>query len=139
MSIKNEVTDIKVYLLKAFLQWAWDQNTRVYIVAQGSTIDLYTVKDLLKNGQIILNLSADAITKFAISDKCLEFHARFNTADRRVAIPLSTILGIYTPDLIGKEGYQELQWIPELRDTPVTEPVQKAAPSVGKPSLRLVK
>jgi stringent starvation protein B len=141
MSIKKEVTDIKVYLLKAFLEWAWDQNTRAYIVARGSAMDLYTVKDMLKGEQIILNLSAGAITKFAIDDNCLEFHARFNAVDRRVVLPLSTILGIYTPDLVGKEGYQELQWVPEPATgyIPVTEPVQKVAPAVVKPFLRVVK
>jgi stringent starvation protein B len=141
MSIKKEVMDIKVYLLKAFLEWAWDQNIRVYIVAQGSAVDLYAVRDMLKNGHITLNLSAGAITKFAIDDNCLDFHARFNTVDRHVVIPLNTILGIYTPDLVGKEGYQELQWVPEPATgyIPVTEPVQKVAPAVVKPFLRVVK
>ena len=135
--------NLKPYLLESFLTWCWENGHGPYIYITGSKEELYTVKDIVNNGTITLNLSGTAITRFSINDEYLEFHARFNLIDRHVIVPLKNIIGIYTSNLIGTKDYEELQW-PEIAVAnaeliPNTIIDVEPIPQVKKPFLSLVK
>ena len=52
----------------------------------------------MKNGEIVLNVSATATRKLTIDNEWIQFTARFNGASQEVAVPISAVSGIFAKE-----------------------------------------
>ncbi len=90
-------TSTKPYLIRAIYEWCTDNGYRPYIaVVVDETTEV--PMDFVRNGEIVLNVSADATSQLAIGNEMIEFEARFNRIARRVSIPITNVSAVYAAE-----------------------------------------
>jgi stringent starvation protein B len=128
----------KPYLIRAIHEWCSDSNLTPYLSVK---VDANTrvPPEYVKNGEIVLNVSYDAVHKLTIGNELVQFAARFNGVSRECSIPVCAIIGIFA-----RENGQGLFFPPETQaresepsDTP---PPDTPAPQPGgRPKLQIIK
>jgi stringent starvation protein B len=133
-------TSTKPYLIRAIYEWCSDSGLTPYlavVVDENCRVPMEFVKD----GEIVLNISARATPNLLIDNEWVGFSGRFGGVAREISVPISAVIGIYS-----KENGQGLffgrdEALPESREAGAeTEPQPEApTPKRGKPSLKVVK
>ena len=87
----------KPYLIRAIHQWCEDSGFRPYLAVM---VDERTVvpREFVRNGEIVLNVSAVATHRLQIGNDLIEFEARFSGAVRQVSIPIENVSAIYAQE-----------------------------------------
>lgn len=84
----------KPYLLRAIYEWCADNGYTPYIAV---AVDERTVvpREYVRNGEIVLNVSATATNRLLIGNDMIEFQARFGGVPRELSIPIEQVSAIY--------------------------------------------
>jgi len=87
----------KPYLLRAICEWCADNALTPYLAVK---VDAQTRVPLsfVKNGEIVLNVSATATRKLTIDNDWVRFTARFNGSSQEVAVPMIAVAGIFAKE-----------------------------------------
>jgi stringent starvation protein B len=115
----------KPYLIRAIYEWCNDSGFTPYIavaVAEGVRVPAEHVK----NGEIVLNVSALATNRLSLGNQAIEFQARFGGVAREVYVPIERVIAIYA-----RENGQGMAFEP-ARSVPVTAP-ETAVPQAPGP------
>ena len=128
------------YLIRALYEWIVDNNCTPHILVDAFQEGVIVPQDHVnQDGQVVLNISPNAIKDYSISDQGLSFSARFGGVPTDIYVTCSAILGIYA-----KENQQGM--IFDSRVEPEEPPPKgrkkgKVAPDtdVDRPNLRIVK
>lgn len=161
-------TSTKPYLIRALHEWCTDNGYAPHIAV---AVDERTLvpREFVRNGEIVLNLSALATHRLQIGNDLVSFQARFGGVAREISIPVENILSIYARET-GQGMAFEVARAPEPANMtepgvmPTTEPPARpqlapvptarpdvtpppledpedppSAPSGGKPRLKRVK
>jgi stringent starvation protein B len=130
----------KPYLVRAIHEWCSDSNLTPYLSVK---VDANTrvPQEYVRDGEIVLNVSYDAVHKLTIGNDGIQFAARFNGVSRECSVPMSAVAGIFA-----RENGQGMFFPPEPGaeansageaagppDTPGTP-----APG-GRPKLQIIK
>ena len=84
----------KPYLLRAIYDWCTDAGFTPYVaVAVDETVRVPV--EFVKNGEIVLNVSALATNRLKIGNDAVEFQARFGGVPRDVYVPINRVVAIY--------------------------------------------
>jgi stringent starvation protein B len=131
----------KPYLIRALYEWCTDSGLTPYLTVK---VDAQTrvPMEYVKNGEIVLNVSADATHRLTLGNDLIQFSARFNGASRECSIPVSAVAGIFA-----RENGQGLVFPVETpatsEDAPVTAegepPPEPPAAPTGRPRLQVIK
>jgi len=84
----------KPYLLRAIYEWCSDNGYTPYIavwVDEKTSVPHEYVKD----GEIVLNVSAVATTSLTMANDYIQFNARFGGIPRDIVVPIENVLAIY--------------------------------------------
>ncbi len=137
------MTSHRPYMIRALHEWILDNNFTPYILVNAFTKGVEVPQDYVKDGQIVLNISPQAIKTLNISNTAIEFEGRFGGIPTKVYAPMNAIMSIYA-----RENGQGMMF---ETDDPLPEPpapvsgvdVSESGPGKGKkgtkPSLRVVK
>ncbi|MFA5241959.1 MAG: ClpXP protease specificity-enhancing factor [Sulfuricella sp.] len=130
----------KPYLIRAIYEWCSDSGLTPYlavVVDENCRVPM----EFVKEGEIVLNISASATPNLLIDNEWVGFSGRFGGVAREISVPISAVIGIYS-----KENGQGLffgrdEAPPDSPQAePGTEPQPEApTPKRGKPSLKVVK
>jgi len=87
----------KPYLIRALYEWCTDNGYRPYIAV---AVDERTIvpREFVRNGEIVLNISATATNRLAIGNESIEFEARFSGVARQVSIPIENVSAIFAQE-----------------------------------------
>ncbi|MEN9774426.1 MAG: hypothetical protein RL322_1496 [Pseudomonadota bacterium] len=87
----------KPYLIRAIHAWCEDSGYRPYIAV---VVDAQTQvpREFVRNGEIVLNVSAQATNRLRIGNELIEFEARFSGTVRAVSIPIENVSAIYAQE-----------------------------------------
>ena len=87
----------KPYLIRAIHEWCEDSGYRPYIAV---VVDERTQVpgEFVRNGEIVLNVSAQATHRLRIGNDFIEFEARFSGTVRSVSIPIDNVSAIYAQE-----------------------------------------
>jgi len=129
----------KPYLIRAVHEWCSDSGFTPYISVR---VDAQTrvPAEHVKNGEIVLNIGADATHRLTIGNELIQFAARFNGVSRECSIPVEAVTGIFA-----RENGQGLAFPREpLQESAAASPAAEAAPPAsptngGKPKLQVIK
>ena len=84
----------KPYLLRAIYEWCTDAGFTPYVaVAVDESVRVPV--EFVKNGEIVLNVSALATNRLKIGNDAVEFQARFGGVPRDVYVPINRVVAIY--------------------------------------------
>jgi len=87
----------KPYLIRAIHQWCEDSGYRPYLAVM---VDERTQvpREFVRNGEIVLNVSAVATNRLQLGNDLIEFEARFSGSVRQVSIPIENVSAIYAQE-----------------------------------------
>lgn len=127
------------YLLRAYYDWLVDNDFTPYLVVDATYIGVNVPVEYVKDGQIVLNLSANATGNLMLANEFIQFNARFKGVQRELYIPMGAALAIYAREngdgvmFEPEEIYDELNAEPDM-DQPnnFTEAVDKPKAEVKK-------
>jgi stringent starvation protein B len=126
----------KPYLIRALYEWCADSGyTPQLLVA----VDARTrvPPGFVKDGRIVLNISAGASRNLMLDNDWIQFSARFGGVSHEIAIPVGRVAAIFA-----RENGQGLHFEPEssASQPEATPPSDQPSPRPkGKPSLKVVK
>ena len=135
------------YLLRAIYDWISDNNLTPYVLVDAGVEGVRVPPQVVKNGQVVLNLAMRAVANLDLGNDWISFQARFSGVSQAIHIPVSAVLALYA-----QENGQGMMFPAEDGDTPPPPtsppdddktPATSSTPAEGKPKrgahLRVVK
>src|SRR2546423_5455208 len=87
----------KPYLIRAICEWCADNGLTPYIAVKVNSQTRVPLP-FVKNGEIVLNISRGATRRLTIDNEWVQFTARFSGTSQEVAVPISTISGVFAKE-----------------------------------------
>lgn len=84
----------KPYLIRAIYDWCTDAGFTPY-VAVAVDESVRVPAEFVRNGEIVLNVSALATNRLKIDNDAIAFQARFGGVPRDVYVPIARVVAIY--------------------------------------------
>ena len=82
------------YLLRALYEWCADQGLTPHVlVLVDESVEV--PQEYVRDGQIVLNVSASAVEGLKLDNELLSFRARFGGTTRDVMVPIDHVVAIY--------------------------------------------
>jgi stringent starvation protein B len=87
----------KPYLVRALCEWCADNGLTPYLAVK---VDAQTrvPRAHVRNGEIVLNISAAATRKLAIDNEWVSFNARFGGVSHEISVPMGAVSGIFAKE-----------------------------------------
>ncbi len=84
----------KPYLIRAIRDWCADEGLTPYLAVQ---VDARTrvPREFVREGQIVLNIGAEATHQLVLGNEEISFQTRFNGASYPVLVPVDAVAAIY--------------------------------------------
>jgi stringent starvation protein B len=124
----------KPYLIRAIYDWCADSGFTPYLAVR---VDEYTQvpKAFVKDGEIVLNVSVDAVRHLQLGNEDITCGGRFGGVSHQIIVPVSAVIGIFA-----KETGQGLVFQGQSSQTTAqTSTPDPRPPAPSKPKLRIVK
>ena len=87
----------KPYLIRAICEWCADNGLTPYLAVKVNA-QTRVPAAFVKNGEIVLNVSHAATRKLTIDNEWIQFTARFNGQSQEVAVPVTSVAGIFAKE-----------------------------------------
>lgn len=121
----------KPYLFEAMYRWMVDSNCTPLVRARTDILGVVVPEGYAKDGEIILDISADSIEKLSITEHIITFNASFGGKICSIRLPMTCVLAIHAAEnQMGIEFHDEE--IGEDEGEPQTGEAD------GKPDLRIL-
>jgi len=131
-------------LIRSIYEWCIDSSFTPFVSVKAYP-ELDVPMEYIKNGEIVFNISANAVHGLIINNESLSFDARFNGISRKLDIPIDAVKGIFA-----KEVNQGIAFPPEDEEIKIEITDEQSCDSVqnsltaqpktsGKPKLRIIK
>lgn len=134
------MTSNKPYLIRALYEWLMDNDATPYLMVDTTQENVEIPAGIDKDGQVVLNIAARAVTGLEILNTHIAFSARFNGKSENLYIPVKAVMAIYSME----DG--EGMMFAEDTSTQTSEPEEPAKDSKAegskkpeKPGLKIVK
>jgi stringent starvation protein B len=136
------MTSTRPYLLRALYQWVLDNDCTPHVLIDASIDGVQVPPSVVKDGQVVLNISPTAVAHLDLGNDELSLNARFGGVSQRVRAPVGAILALYAREngqgmMFPPESAEVAQDGAEQADTDAS--VATFPPARGKPSLKIVK
>jgi stringent starvation protein B len=86
------------YLLRAIYDWITDNNLTPYILVDAMRDGVRVPPQVIKNGQVVLNLAMRAVANLDLGNDWLSFQARFSGVSHQIQIPIYAVLALYAQE-----------------------------------------
>jgi stringent starvation protein B len=119
----------KPYLIRAIYDWCTDAGFTPY-VAVAVDESVRVPLEFVRNGEIVLNVSALATNRLKIDNDAIAFQARFGGVPRDVYVPIARVVAIYARENGQGMAFEVPRSLPADAEGPVSpEPrPQQSAP-----------
>lgn len=130
----TSMTSNRPYLLRALYEWISDNGLTPYLLVDATAENVRVPPGAAKDGRIVLNIAARAVSQFEISNERVAFLARFGGVSHSVFVPMAAVLAIYA-----QENGQGMMFSADgaPTDPPPPSPPPDEAPK--RPHLRVIK
>lgn len=149
----SKISPKRPYLLRAYYDWLIDNNFTPYLVVDATYYGVDVPQEFVKDGQIVLNLSTNAVGNLSLGNDAIQFSARFRGVPKDIYVPMGAALAIYAREngdgvMFEPESiYDELEQAPKAdQPTSFHDVVDKpkkaeipAKPNKSASHLRIVK
>ncbi|MEO6421499.1 MAG: ClpXP protease specificity-enhancing factor [Candidatus Nitrotoga sp.] len=128
----------KPYLIRAIYDWCSDNALTPYLAVRVDELTRVLMA-YVKDGEIVINVSMDAVRNLQIGDEEITCGGRFGGVLHSLFVPIPAVIGIFAKETGQGLLFQGCDFIPTLpTDRSSTSPPDKPTlPS--KPKLRVVK
>ena len=133
----------KPYLIRALYEWCADSGytPQLLVAVDGRT---RVPPGFVKDGQIVLNISAGATRNLTLENDWIQFSARFGGVSHEISVPVDRVAAIFARENGQGLHFEPVDSEPVDSSKPSTEislgpPDDAPTPPRGKPSLKVVK
>jgi len=141
------MTSNRPYLLRAIYDWITDNNLTPYVLVDAGREGVRVPPQVVKNGQVVLNLAMRAVANLDLGNDWISFQARFSGVSHNIHIPVLAVLALYAQEngqgmmFPAEEGGDNPPPSDPDDTPPQPESDQQAGdkPKRGAPFLRVVK
>ena len=98
---KNEPTSMssnRPYLVRAFYDWIRDNDLTPYVLVDAGMNGVRVPPQVIKNGQVVLNLAMRAVANLDLGNEWISFSARFSGVSQTINIPVQAVLALYAQE-----------------------------------------
>jgi len=120
--------------MRALYEWIVDNQCTPYVLVDASDKNVLVPQQYVKDNQIVLNISPDAVVDLNITNQAVAFNGRFGGVAMDVYVPIEAVVGIYA-----RENGQGMVFDPEDSAEPPEEPPPRPRKRERRPSLKVVK
>jgi len=120
--------------MRALYEWIVDNNFTPYVLVDASVEGVMVPQQFVKDNQIVLNISPDAVVDLSITNHALAFNGRFGGVATDIFVPVAAVVGIYA-----RENGQGMVFDPEESASPPDDTPPGADKSEKRPTLKIVK
>jgi len=87
----------KPYVLRAMFEWCVDNGYTPHLAVK---VDSRTQvpSEYVKSGEIVLNISPNAVHKLQMGNELIEFTARFGGVPRQISLPVANVYRLYAKE-----------------------------------------
>ena len=124
------------YSLRAYYDWLVDNSFTPYLVVDATYLGVNVPVEYVKDGQIVLNLSANATGNLQLTNDFIQFNARFKGVSRELYIPMGAALAIYARENGDGVMFEPEEVYDELNSEPDTEQPTSFHEAVDSPRKR---
>ena len=124
------------YLLRAYYDWLVDNSFTPYLVVDATYLGVNVPVEYVKDGQIVLNLSANATGNLQLTNDFIQFNARVKGVSRELYIPMGAALAIYARENGDGVMFEPEEVYDELNSEPDTEQPTSFHEAVDSPRKR---
>lgn len=131
------MTPSRPYIMRALYEWIADNECTPYMLVDAKVKDVMVPQQFVKDGQIVLNISAGAVVDLNIANEAVSFNGRFGGVASDIYVPVSAVIGIYA-----RENGQGMVFDADddsNGDTPPDDGTPSPSRPEGRPSLKVVK
>jgi len=135
------------YLVRSLYEWIVDNDCTPHILVNAEYRAVQVPEGFATDGQIVLNVSPNAIRHLNMDNEAVSFEGRFSGVAHTLYVPIGAIMGIYARE--NGQGMVFDPEVPDLDDEPATEHEPASSPGLppddepprpsGRPSLKVVK
>lgn len=142
------MTSTRPYLLRAIYEWIVDNGCTPHVLVDATLPGVQVPAHTVRDGQVVLNIAAQAVERLELRNEDLRFHARFSGAAFAVSVPINAVLAVYAREngqgmMFPAESIDDAESHAEplvsVADGSEDAPGSAPRPERGKPSLRIVK
>src|SRR5437667_9905810 len=94
----NEIPT-KPYLLRALFEWCVDNGYTPHVAVKVDS-RAQVPSEYVKNGEITLNISPNAVHKLQMGNELIEFSARFGGVARQISVPIASLFPLDAPETV---------------------------------------
>ena len=123
------------YLIRAIREWAIDNHLTPQLLVDAELDGVEVPAEFVEEGQIVLNISPQAVDHLEMGNDYISFSARFRGVSRSVLVPVDAVLAVF--DRESRQG-MSFPSVPELGDDAPAAKSEKPAAPRKKPNLKLV-
>jgi stringent starvation protein B len=132
------MTPSRPYIMRALYEWIADNECTPYMLVDASVEDVLVPRQFVKEGQIVLNISAGAVVDLEISNDAVSFNGRFGGVATDIYVPVAAVIGIYAREN-GQGMVFDAEDNPDDGGTPPDDTPTSPSRPEGRPSLKVVK
>ena len=125
-------TSKRPYLLRAMHEWMTDNAETPHVIVDSEYVGVEVPRAYVKDGKVVLNLSATATQHLLLGNTSIEFDARFAGVVHHVSVPIAAVLGIYARETGEGMMFSEQDLVPE-------PPNKTPDDGAKRPQLKIVK
>lgn len=123
------------YLIRAIREWAIDNHLTPQLLVDAEVDGVEVPAEFVEEGQIVLNISPQAVDHLEMGNEYISFSARFRGVSRSVLVPVDAVLAVF--DRESRQG-MSFPSVPESGDDALEAKSEKPATPRKKPNLKLV-
>ena len=123
------------YLIRAIREWAIDNHLTPQLLVDAELDGVEVPAEFVEEGQIVLNISPQAVDHLEMGNEYISFSARFRGVSRSVLVPVDAVLAVF--DRESRQG-MSFPAVPEPGDDAPAAKSEKPAAPRKKPNLKLV-
>ena len=92
------MTPSRPYLIRALYEWILENECTPYIMVNAFEDGVEVPQEHVKDGQIILNISPNAVQNLSIRNEAIDFDGRFGGIPKKVYVPVGAVTVIYAKE-----------------------------------------
>jgi len=92
------MTSNRPYLLRALYEWIGDNDMTPHLLVDATCEGVLVPKAAVKDGRVVLNIAARAVSGLDMGNRELRFKARFGGVSHTVVVPMPAIMAIYAQE-----------------------------------------
>lgn len=128
------MTSSRPYIMRALYEWIVDNALTPYVLVDASMAGVMVPRQYVKDNQIVLNISPDAVVDLSISNQAVSFNGRFGGVATDIFVPVAAVVGIYA-----RENGQGMVFDPEESGSPPDDTPPDPEKMEKRPFLKIVK